>query len=127
MNAVISCQRDVKSAGGWLPFRLPLLNLVSKKIVGRTGFEPVTSSVGVGECPKAQLTMQARIDVGFARELVEHDAAVLGLEGPSELVREGLRLLHRRAREMDLAAAYDEFYAGETAPLPAGVVAADAD
>ena len=29
----------------WLPFRLPLLNLVSKKIVGRTGFEPVTSSV----------------------------------------------------------------------------------
>jgi hypothetical protein len=56
--------------------------------------------------------MQARIDVGFARELVEHDAAVLGLEGPSELVREGLRLLHRRASEMDLAAAYDEFYAG---------------
>jgi|SRR5580692_2045297 hypothetical protein len=73
------------------------------------------------------VTMQARIDVGFARELVEHDAAVLGLEGPSELVREGLRLLHRRAREMDLAAAYDEFYAGGTAPLPAGVVAADAD
>ncbi len=71
--------------------------------------------------------MQARIDVGFARELVERDAAVLGLEGPSELVREGLRLLHRRAREMDLAAAYDEFYARETAPLPAGVVAADAD
>ena len=56
--------------------------------------------------------MQARIDAGFARELVEHDAAVLGLEGPSELVREALRLLHRRAREMDLAAAYDEFYAG---------------
>jgi hypothetical protein len=35
--------------------------------------------------------MQARIDVGFARELVEHDAAVFGLEGPSELVREGLQ------------------------------------
>jgi hypothetical protein len=73
------------------------------------------------------VTMQARIDAGFARELVEHDAAVLGLEGPSELVREGLRMLHRRAREMELAAAYDEFYAGGTAPLPAGVVAADAD
>ena len=73
------------------------------------------------------VTMQARIDVGFARELVEHDAAVLGLEGPSELVREGLRLLHKRAREMDLAAAYDEFYAGGTAPLPAGVAAADTD
>src|SRR3984893_1375453 len=73
------------------------------------------------------VTMQARLGAGFARELVEHDAAVLGLEGPSELVREGLRLLHRRGREMDLAAAYDEFYAGGTAPLPAGVVAADAD
>jgi hypothetical protein len=71
--------------------------------------------------------MQARIDVGFARELVEHDAAVLGLEGPSELVREGLRLLHRRASEMALGTAYDEFHAGGTAPLPAGVVAADAD
>ena len=73
------------------------------------------------------VTMQARIDAGFARELVEHDAAVLGLEGPSELVREGLRLLHRRAREMDLAAAYDDFYPGGTAPLPTGVVAADVD
>ena len=68
---------------------------------------------------------EARIDAGFARELVEHDAAVLGLDGPSELVREGLRLLHRRAREMDAAAAYDEFYSGKAAPLPAGVVAAD--
>ncbi len=71
------------------------------------------------------VTMQARIDAGFARELVDHDAAVLGLGGPSELVREGLRLLHRRAREMDVAAAYDEFYSGAVAPLPAGVVAAD--
>lgn len=73
------------------------------------------------------VTMQARIDAGFARELIEHDAAVLGLEGHSELVREGLRLLHRRARELDLAAAYDEFYPEGTAPLPAGVIAADAD
>ena len=71
------------------------------------------------------VTMQARIDADFARELVEHDAAVLGLGGPSELVREGLRLLHRHAREMDAAAAYDAFYSGKAAPLPAGVVAAD--
>lgn len=73
------------------------------------------------------VTMQARIDAGFARELVNHDAAVLGLEGPSELVREGLRLVHRRAREMDLAAAYDEFYGGQAAPLPDGVAVGDAD
>jgi hypothetical protein len=71
--------------------------------------------------------MQARVDADFARELVDHDAAVLGLEGPSELVREGLRLLHRRAREMELAAAYDEFYGGQAAPLPAGAAADDAD
>lgn len=71
------------------------------------------------------VTMQARIDTEFAHELVEHDAAILGLDGPSELVREGLRLLHRRAREMDVAAAYDEFYSGQAAPLPTGVVAAD--
>ena len=71
--------------------------------------------------------MQARIDASFARELVGHDAAVLGLDGPSELVRAGLRLLHRQAREMDLAAAYDEFYDGQAAPLPPGVAAADAD
>jgi len=64
--------------------------------------------------------MQARIDAGFARELVEHDAVVLGLDGPSELVREGLRLLHRRAREMDVAAAYDEFYSGAGSSIATG-------
>src|SRR6204780_4158151 len=68
---------------------------------------------------RGTVTMQARVEAGFAREPVEHDAAVLGLDGPSELVREGLRLLHRRAREMDVAAAYDEFYSGTAAPLPA--------
>ena len=43
--------------------------------------------------------MQARVDEDFARALVEHDAVVLGLDGPSALVREGLRLVHERARE----------------------------
>jgi hypothetical protein len=73
------------------------------------------------------VTMQARIDTSFARELVNHDAVVLGLEGPSDLVREGLRLVHRRAQEMGLAAAYDDFYGGQAAPLPDGVAAGDAD
>jgi hypothetical protein len=71
------------------------------------------------------VTMQARVDAGFARTLIERDAAVLGLSGPSELVREGLRLLHERAREAEMAAAYDDFYRGERAPLPAGVAPAD--
>jgi hypothetical protein len=69
--------------------------------------------------------MQARIDAAFARTLVEQDAAVLGLEGPSALVREGLRLLHERARQEAMIAGYDDFYRGAPAPLPAGVASSD--
>ncbi|MGH8893489.1 MAG: hypothetical protein ACRDWY_09320 [Actinomycetes bacterium] len=71
------------------------------------------------------MIMQARVDQGFARALVEQDAVVLGLDGSSALVREGLRLVHERAREAAMVAAYDEFYAGQPAPLPAGVAPAD--
>lgn len=62
------------------------------------------------------VTMQARVDAGFAREL-EADAAVLGLRSASELVREGLRLVHKQARELAMAASYEEFYAGGPAPV----------
>ena len=62
------------------------------------------------------VTMQARVDAGFAREL-EADAAVLGLRSTSELVREGLRLVHKHARELAMAASYEEFYAGKPAPV----------
>jgi hypothetical protein len=62
------------------------------------------------------VTMQARVDAGFAREL-EADAAVLGLRSASELVREGLRLVHKHARELAMAASYDEFYTGKPAPV----------
>ena len=68
--------------------------------------------------------MQARVEEEFARALVE-DAVVLGLDGPSALVREGLRLVHERAKAEAMAAAYDEFYSGEAAPLPAGVAPGD--
>lgn len=61
--------------------------------------------------------MQARVDAAFARELLEADAVVLGLDGASDLVREGLRLVHRRAREIAMAASYDQFYGGEPAPV----------
>lgn len=71
--------------------------------------------------------MQARIDPDFARQLVDEDAPVLGLVGPSELVREGLRLVHSRAREAAMAAAYDEFYGGEPAPVPEGVASVFGD
>jgi hypothetical protein len=69
--------------------------------------------------------MQARVDLAFANELLEIDAEVLGLHGASEVVREGLRLVHQRAREMAAAAEYDDFYGGRPAPLPDGVIPAD--
>jgi len=74
----------------------------------------------------ASVIMQARVDGEFARELVERDAVLLGLNGPSDLVREGLRMVHQRANEMAMAAAYDEFYDEEPAPLPVGVASAKA-
>ena len=61
--------------------------------------------------------MQARIDSDFARELVELDAPVLGISGPSELVREGLRMLHKHARELAMAESYDNFYHDQPAPI----------
>lgn len=67
--------------------------------------------------------MQARVDADFARELVEGDAPVLGLDGTSALVREGLRLVHKRARELAMAEDYDRFYGGAPAPVPEGVAA----
>ena len=74
-------------------------------------------------CSSDLVTMQARVDAAFARELVEADAPVLGLEGTSALVREGLRLVHKRARELAMAAEYAEFYGETPAPLPEGVAA----
>jgi hypothetical protein len=73
------------------------------------------------------VTVQARVDINFAAELLQNDASVLGLSGMSEVVREGLRLLHRRARELALATEFDQFYDGQPAPLPEGVVPPDAD
>jgi hypothetical protein len=60
-------------------------------------------------------------NAAFAQALMEQDAAVLGLDGPSALVREDLRLVHERAREAAMVAAHDEFYGGRPAPLPTGV------
>jgi hypothetical protein len=48
---------------------------------------------------------------------------LLGLDGTSALVREGLRLVHKRARELAMAKEYDRFYGGEPAPVPEGVAA----
>lgn len=75
----------------------------------------------------SSVILQARVDGNFAEELLAHDAVVLGLDGPSEVVREGLKLVHRRAQEQSLIDSYDAFYQGLRAPLPAGVADAEAD
>lgn len=80
-----------------------------------------------GSVTAGTVVMQARVDADFAAELLDHDAPALGLEGISALVREGLLLLHRRARELAAAAEYEKFYGGQPAPLPDGVIPADAD
>jgi hypothetical protein len=75
--------------------------------------------------PRSTVVIQARIDSEFAEELLARDANILGLDGASELVREGLRLVHRQAQEQALINAYDAFYEGKRAPLPAGVTDTD--
>jgi Arc/MetJ-type ribon-helix-helix transcriptional regulator len=60
--------------------------------------------------------IQARVPTAIARR-ADEDAALLGLANRSAAVREGLRLLHRRAREHALAQNYDNFYRNATAPL----------
>ena|SRR5216684_2990287 len=85
---------------------------------------PPAAAAGPRQANTGTVTWQARIDAGFARELVEADAPVLGLDSASALVREGLRLVHKQARELAMAKEYDEYYGGEPAPLPEGVAAA---
>lgn len=60
--------------------------------------------------------VQARLTAQHARQ-VDHDIATLGLRNRSEAVREGLRLLHRRAAHAALAREYDEFYGSTEAPV----------
>lgn len=63
---------------------------------------------------------QARIPRPWATELLA-DAAVLGIEGRSDIVRAGLRLLHRQAAEQRMAQDIESFYGSELPPLPIGV------
>lgn len=69
--------------------------------------------------------VQARVSVADGLQL-DADAQALGLANRSEAVREGLRLLHRRARHAVLASDYDAFYGTDT-QAPVNEVAAIGD
>lgn len=63
---------------------------------------------------------QARIARAWAAEL-RADAAVLGLDGRTDIVRAALTLLHQRAAEFRMAQDIETFYGTATPPLPIGV------
>ncbi|MGL5809937.1 MAG: hypothetical protein ACRCYQ_08335 [Nocardioides sp.] len=67
---------------------------------------------------------QARIGRDFAEQL-QQDATVLGLSGRTDIVKAGLRMLHRRAAEERMADSVEGFYDGATPPLPIGVLPDD--
>ena len=69
---------------------------------------------------------QARIPREFAAELMA-DAAILGLNGRTEIVKAALDLLHHIAAEERMARSIDEFYGDATPPLPPGVLSGEMD
>lgn len=74
----------------------------------------MTTTTGASE------TWQARISHELAAEL-RNDAALLGLQGRTEIVKAALELLHRRAAEERMARSVDEYYGDREPPLPVGV------
>lgn len=60
--------------------------------------------------------MQARVPQEIA-QYVPNDTAVLGLDGQSDAIREGLRLLHQKAQLVALGLDYETFYDSAAAPV----------
>lgn len=70
--------------------------------------------------PVASEVWQARIGVELAEQL-RADADLLGLEGRTEIVKEGLRLLHQHAAQERMARSVQDFYGDAVPPRPIGV------
>lgn len=62
------------------------------------------------------VVLQARVSTEIA-DALPGDIDILGLEGTSEAIREGLLLLHRKAQLVALGRSYDVFYDGLPAPV----------
>ena len=78
-----------------------------------TGTAPEADALSSGPT----VLWQARVPRPLAHD-IEQDMQVLGLSSQSEAIREALRLLHGKAREVAMARDYDDFYGGAAAPLP---------
>ena len=79
----------------------------------------MTAAAPEADAPSAGPTVlwQARVPRPLAHD-IEQDMQVLGLSSQSEAIREALRLLHAKAREVAMARDYDDFYGDAVAPLP---------
>lgn len=76
----------------------------------------MTATTRMMDCMTDRTTLvQARLPVADAQRL-DDDARALGLPNRSAAIREGLRLLHRKARQEALAHDYDTFYGGAGVP-----------
>ncbi|MEI6622589.1 MAG: hypothetical protein WCP28_11845 [Actinomycetes bacterium] len=62
------------------------------------------------------VVMQARVPQEIA-QYVPDDTKVLGLDGQSDAIREGLRLLHQKAQLVALGMDYQHFYDSQPAPV----------
>jgi hypothetical protein len=67
---------------------------------------------------------QGRVAPELSAKLLE-DAKIMGLTSKSEIVRAALELLHRHAAELRMSKGVERYYAGQTPPLPTGVVPFD--
>jgi hypothetical protein len=74
---------------------------------------------------RGTVTVRAEVNPELLRQLVEEDAAILGLDTSSRaaIVRAALEHLHQFARDLDADRRIREFYGGD-APLPEGVAPA---
>lgn len=70
--------------------------------------------------PTTSEVWQARIGVDLADQL-RSDAELLGLAGRTEIVKEGLRLLHQHAAQERMARDVADYYGESTPARPIGV------
>jgi hypothetical protein len=90
----------------------------------RRGKRDTSSSKAALEGLAEKSVVQLRLR-GEESAWLAYSMRALGLDSTSEALREGLRLLHREAVEVEAAHHIQAFYQDEPAPLPDAVVPAE--